>query len=42
MLENGKVAGFDTHENLLKTNEIYKATANAQAEGNADFDKVGA
>ena len=42
VLENGKVAGFDTHENLLKTNEIYKATANAQAEGNADFDKVGA
>ena len=42
VLEKGQVAGFDTHEKLLETNEIYRSTANAQAEGNADFDKVGA
>ena len=41
VLEKGQVVGFDTHERLLETNEIYRATANAQAEGNADFDKVG-
>lgn len=42
VLEKGQVVGFDTHEKLLETNEIYGSTANAQAEGNADFDKVGA
>jgi hypothetical protein len=42
VLEKGQVVGFDTHERLLETNEIYRSTANAQAEGNADFDKVGA
>ena len=42
VLEKGQVVGFDSHERLLETNEIYKATANAQSEGNADFDKVGA
>ena len=42
VLEKGQVVGFDTHEKLLETNEIYRSTANAQAESNADFDKVGA
>ncbi len=42
VLEKGQVVGFDTHEKLLETNEIYRSTANAQAEGNADFDKAGA
>lgn len=42
VLEKGQVVGFGTHEKLLETNEIYRSTANAQAEGNADFDKVGA
>ena len=42
VLEKGQVVGFDTHEKLLETNEIYRTTANAQAEGNADFYKVGA
>ena len=42
VLEKGQVVGFDTHEKLLEANEIYRSTANAQAEGNADFDKVGA
>ena len=42
VMDNGKVVGFDTHEKLLETNEIYRSTANAQSEGNADFDKAGA
>ena len=42
VMDNGKIAGFDTHEKLLETNEIYISTANAQSEGNADFDKAGA
>lgn len=42
VLERGQVVGFDTHKRLLETNEIYKATADAQSGGNADFDKVGA
>ena len=41
VLDKGKIVGFDTHERLLETNEIYKTTANAQSEGNADFDKAG-
>ena len=42
VMDNGKIVGFDTHEKLLETNEIYRSTANAQSEGNADFDKAGA
>jgi hypothetical protein len=42
VMDNGKIVGFDTHEKLLETNEIYRTTANAQSEGNADFDKAGA
>lgn len=41
VLERGQIVGFDTHERLLETNEIYRSTVNAQAEGNADFDKAG-
>ena len=42
VMDNGNIVGFDTHEKLLETNEIYRSTANAQSEGNADFDKAGA
>ena len=42
VMDNGKIVGFDTHKKLLETNEIYRTTANAQSEGNADFDKAGA
>lgn len=41
VLENGKVHGFDTHENLLLNNEIYKAVAKVQMECSADFDRMG-
>lgn len=40
VLDNGRVSGFDTHENLLKTNEIYREVYESQT-GNGDFDKKG-
>ncbi len=40
VMENGKVAAFDTHENLLRTCEIYKDIYEMQTSGaEADFDE---
>ena len=39
VLEGGKVNGFDTHENLLKTNPIYREIYEAQTQGGGDFDQ---
>lgn len=39
VLEEGQVSGFDTHENLLKTNEIYQEIYNVQMQAGGDFDK---
>ena len=40
VMENGKVAAFDTHENLLRTSEIYKDIYEMQTSGAvADFDE---
>ena len=41
VMEDGKVNAFDTHENLLKTNEIYREVYESQVRGNGDFDKMG-
>ena len=41
VLDDGKVDGFDTHENLLKNNKIYKAVAEVQMETSGDFDRMG-
>ena len=38
VLDNGGVSGFDTHENLLKTNTIYQEIYEAQTKGGGDFD----
>ena len=38
VLDEGTVSGFGTHEELLKTNEIYRSVAEAQAESGGDFD----
>ncbi len=38
VLNEGKVDGFDTHERLLETNEIYREIYETQMHGNADFD----
>lgn len=40
VLEDGKVSGFDTHENLLKTNQIYQEIYDTQVRGGGDFDHV--
>lgn len=40
VLDDGKVSGFDTHENLLKTNEIYREIYDTQIKGGGDFDHV--
>ena len=38
VMESGRVNGFDTHENLLKTNKLYQEIYRIQMEGEADFD----
>ena len=39
VLDNGSVSGFDTHENLLRTNRIYREICEAQTQGGGDFDQ---
>ena len=39
VLDNGTVNGFDTHKNLLKTNQIYREIYEAQTQGGGDFDQ---
>ena len=39
VLDNGSVNGFDTHENLLKTNTIYQEIYETQTKGGGDFDQ---
>ena len=38
VLDDGQVAGFDTHENLLKSNHIYQEIYETQTKGGGDFD----
>ena len=38
VLDDGRVDAFDTHENLLKSNEIYQEIYHSQLEGGGDFD----
>ena len=38
VLDEGRINGFDTHENLLKTNEIYREIFESQQQGGGDFD----
>ena len=39
VLDDGRIDAFDTHENLLKSNEIYQEIYNSQLEGSGDFDQ---
>lgn len=41
VLDDGRIKGFDTHENLLKNNEIYREVYESQTGGNGDFDEKG-
>lgn len=42
VMNDGKVDGFDTHENLLKNNEIYRDVYDSQTNGGGDSDEGGA
>ena len=42
VMNDGKVDGFDPHENLLKNNEIYRDVYDSQTNGGGDFDEGGA
>ena len=39
VLDEGRINGFDTHENLLKTNAIYREIYESQMQGGGDFDQ---
>lgn len=41
VLEDGKINGFDTHEHLLETNQIYRDIYESQTRGGGDFDQAG-
>lgn len=41
VLEDGVIDGFDTHENLLESNEIYREVYESQTKGGGDFDQKG-
>lgn len=38
VMEDGRISGFDTHENLLKSNKIYQEIYDTQMKGGGDFD----
>ena len=41
ILDDGRVMGFDSHENLLRDNAIYREIYESQIQGGGDFDQAG-
>ncbi len=41
VLKEGRVDGFASHDELVKTNEIYRSIVEAQTQGSGDFDEKG-
>ncbi|MBQ4563330.1 MAG: ABC transporter ATP-binding protein [Lachnospiraceae bacterium] len=41
VMENGRVNGFGSHEELLESNEIYRDVYESQTSGGGDFDEKG-
>ncbi len=39
VMQSGRISGFDTHDNLLRDNDIYRDIYNTQMKGNGDFDE---
>jgi ATP-binding cassette subfamily B protein len=39
VMESGRITGFDTHDNLLNTNDIYREIYTIQTQDSGDFDK---
>ncbi len=40
VMEDGRIDAFDTHENLMKTSEIYRDIYETQMKGGGDFDEA--
>ena len=40
-MENGRVDGFGTHEELMQSNNIYREVYESQTGGGGDFDEKG-
>ncbi len=41
VMDDGRVVAFDTHDNLMETNEIYREIYETQTQGGGDFDQPG-
>ncbi|MCI6998193.1 MAG: ABC transporter ATP-binding protein/permease [Eubacterium sp.] len=41
VMDNGRINGFGTHEELLKNNQIYREVYESQTQGGGDFDEKG-
>ena len=41
VMEEGRINGFGTHEELMETNEIYREVYESQTKGGGDFDENG-
>lgn len=41
VMNDGRIDGFGTHDELLQSNEIYKAVVEGQQNGVGDFDRMG-
>ena len=41
VLDEGRISGFDTHEKLLETNDIYREIYEVQMQSGGDFDEPG-
>ena len=40
VLDNGRISGIGTHDELVQTNEIYKDVYESQQGGSGDFDEI--
>ena len=38
-MDDGKISGYGTHEELLRSNEIYREVYESQTGGGGDFDE---
>lgn len=41
VLDDGKISGFASHDELLQTNAIYREINEVQQQGSSDFDEEG-
>ena len=39
VMDDGKISGYGTHEELLRSNEIYREVYESQTGGGGDFDE---